>query len=186
MARNQRMGKVKRRVLILLAAGAALGLAQSPSKRRWILKQVPKELEKIKRKELYRAIRSLYESHLVEELEHNDGSFTFELSHQGKQKSLKFNLEKIKIKKLSKWDNKWRIAMFDIPEKKKRLREAIRFHLKQMGLLEYQKSVFISPYPCEDEVEFVLEYYSARRYIRFVLAEKLDNELHFMRKFKLC
>jgi len=183
---DPRMGTIKKKILILLTAGLALGLSRSPRQQSWILKQIPKELQKINKQALERAIKSLYASHLVNEKEHSDGSVTLVLSHQGKQKSLKFNIEKIEIKKPQKWDTKWRIVMFDIPEKKKRLREAIRFHFRKMGLIEYQKSVFVSPYPCENEIEFILEYYNARRFIRFILAENLDNEIHFMKKFNLC
>jgi len=75
--------------------------------------------------------------------------------------------------------------MFDVPEKQKRLREAIRDRFQSMGLLEFQKSVFVSPFPCMDEVEFILEFFNARRYVRFVLAEEIDNELHLKQKFKI-
>jgi phenylacetic acid degradation operon negative regulatory protein len=180
-----RMGSLKRKVLVLLAAGLALGLNRSYKRQRWIWSQIPKELEEIDRQSLRRAIYSLYTSHLIEEKNHKDGSTTFILSNNGKQQALRFNIEKIKIQKTNKWDKKWRIVMFDIPEKRKKLREVMRFHFKDMGLIEFQKSVFISPYPCEKEVEFILEFYNGRQYVRFIVAEQVDNSLHFMKKFNL-
>ena len=75
--------------------------------------------------------------------------------------------------------------MFDIPEKLKRLRETLRFHFKEIGLIELQKSVLVSPYPCDKEIEFILEFYNARKYVRFILAENIDNKLHLMKKFNL-
>jgi len=185
LGKRVRIGLTQKKILLFLQAGLALGLSHSPKQQAWILNQMPRELEKINRQTLNPSFYSLYHSHLIEEKEHKDGSCTFFLSHEGKEKVLRFNIEEIKIKKSSKWDKKWRIVMFDIPEKQKRLREAIRFHLKDMGLVEFQKSVFISPYPCENELEFVLEYYNARRYIRFILADKIDNSLHFEKKFNL-
>ena len=89
------------------------------------------------------------------------------------------------IVKTRKPDGKLRLVIFDIPEKLKKLREAIRYHFKKIGLIEFQKSVFISPYPCNKEVEFILEFYNTRRFVRFVLAEEIDNELHLMKKFDL-
>ncbi len=183
---DPRIGTLKKKIIVLLQAGLALGLSHSHKKQTWVWQQIPKELEKINKQALRRAISSLYISHLVEEKNHENGSIIFILSKNGKQKALKFNIEKIKIKKVSKWDKKWRIAMFDIPEKLKKVREAVRFHFKQIGLIEFQKSVFISPYPCHGEIEFILEYYNARKYIRFLIAEEIDNELHFMKKFNLC
>jgi len=108
------------------------------------------------------------------------------LSKNGKQKALQFDIEKMEIKKPVKWDRKWRIVMFDIPEKLKRLRDSLRIHFQEVGLIEFQKSVFVHPYPCNDEIEFILELYNARRYVRFIVAEEVDNELHLMKKFNLC
>lgn len=91
----------------------------------------------------------------------------------------------MEIKKPAKWDGKWRIVMFDIPEKLKKLRDSLRFHFRGIGLLEFQKSVFVHPYPCNKEIEFIIELYNAKKHVRFVLAEKVDNELHLKNKFSL-
>ena len=183
--KEPRMGSLKKKVLLLLAAGLALSLSHSGKKQWWILRQVPKEWEKINRQALDRAINSLYVSRLLEEKQGKDGTTTLVLSKNGKKETLTFNIDKMEIKKPKNWDKKWRLVMFDIPEKLKKLREAIRYHFKKIGLIEFQKSVFISPYPCNKEVEFILEFYNTRRFVRFVLAEEIDNELHLMKKFDL-
>ena len=131
-----RMGNLKKKVLLLLFAGLALGLTRSPKKHWWILKQIPKEWEKENHQALERAINSLYTSHLVEEKYNGDGTVTFILSENGKQKALRFNLEKLEIKKPARWDGKWRIVMFDIPEKLRRLRDSLRLHFREIGLIE--------------------------------------------------
>ncbi len=182
---DPRMGNIKKKILLLLSAGLALGLTRSPKKHFWILKQIPKEWEKINRQALQRAINSLYTSHLVEEKDHKDGTTTLVLNENGKQKVLRFNIGKLEIKKPTKWDEKWRIVMFDIPEKLKRLRDSLRLHFREVGLIELQKSVLVYPYPCSNEIEFILEFYNARKYVRFVLADKIDNELHLKKKFNL-
>lgn len=182
---EQRIGNLKKKVLLLLLAGLALGLTRSAKKQLWILKQIPKEWEKENRQALQRAINSLYVSHLIKEKNNKDGTTTLILSENGKQKALRFNIDKLEIKKPVKWDGKWRIVMFDIPEKLRRLRDSLRFHFKEMGLIELQKSVFVCPYPCSKEIEFILELYNARKYVRFVIAEKIDNELHLKKKFNL-
>ncbi len=181
-----RMGNLKKKIILLLLAGLALGLTRSPKKHSWILKQIPKELEKENRQALQRAINSLYTSHLLNEKHHRDGTTTLILSENGKQKALRFNIDNLEIKKPLKWDGKWRIVMFDIPEKLKRLRDSLRLHFQEIGLIELQKSVLVYPYPCNDEIEFILELYNARKHVRFVLAEKIDNQLHLMKKFNLC
>ena len=182
---NKRLGTTQRKILLLLLAGLALGLTRSHKKHWWILKQIPKEWEKINRQDLERAINSLYTSHLIEEKDNKDGTTTLILSENGKQRALRFNIDEMEIKKPVHWDKKWRIIMFDIPEKLRRLRDSLRLHFKEIGLIELQKSVFVFPYPCSDEIEFILEFYNARKYVRFVLAEKVDNQLHLMKKFNL-
>src|SRR3989338_7686683 len=182
---HQRIGNMKKKVLLLLLAGLALGLTRSPKKHWWILKQIPKEWRRENRQALERAINSLYTSHLVQEKENKDGTTTLILSENGKQKALRFNIDKLEIKKPTKWDRKWRIAMFDIPEKLRRLRDSLRLHFREIGLIELQKSVFVYPYPCRKEIEFILEFYNARKHVRFVLAERIDNQLHLMKKFNL-
>jgi DNA-binding transcriptional regulator PaaX len=183
--KTKRLGITQRKILLLLSAGLALGLTRSPKTHWWILKQIPKEWKKVDRQALERAINSLYISHLIQEKENKDGTTTLILSENGKQRALRFNLDNLEIKKPPKWDGKWRIVMFDIPEKLKRLRNSLRFHFKEIGLIELQKSVLVYPYPCNNEIEFILELYNARKHVRFVLAEKIDNELHLKKKFDL-
>ena len=93
--------------------------------------------------------------------------------------------DKMIIKTPKQWDKKWRIVMFDIPERLKRLRNSLRWHFREIGLIELQKSVFVHPYPCDDEIEFIVEFYNSRRYVRFVVAERIDSELHLRKKFDL-
>ena len=166
-------------------AGLALGLTHSPKQHFRILKDIPKEWDKINQQALSRAISSLYKSKLIDAKCNRDGTITLVLNDCGKKKALRFNLDNIEIKKPTIWDSKWRIVMFDVPERTRRLRDSLRFHFKEMGLMEFQKSVFVYPYPCEKEIEFIVEFYNARKYVRFIVADNIDNELHFRQKFKL-
>ncbi|MBI4008672.1 transcriptional regulator PaaX, partial [Candidatus Roizmanbacteria bacterium] len=43
-----------------------------------------------------------------------------------------------------KWDGKWRIVIFDIPEVNKRIRQVLRETLKVLEFWPLQKSVWIS------------------------------------------
>src|SRR3989344_4076427 len=48
--------------------------------------------------------------------------------------------------KSKKWDGKWRIIIFDIPQELHRERNILRRRLRSMGFYMLQKSVFIFPY----------------------------------------
>lgn len=90
----------------------------------------------------------------------------------------------MKIQEPKHWDGKWRMVLFDIPSSMKKLRDNFRFHLKRLGFYQYQKSVFIHPYPCQEEIDFLLELYSARRYVRQLVVSEIDNDLHLKKIFK--
>lgn len=47
-------------------------------------------------------------------------------------------------KKDERWDGKWRVVIFDIPEENRRVREALRETLKLMEFYPLQKSVWVS------------------------------------------
>jgi len=60
-----------------------------------------------------------------------------------------------------------------------------RYHLNQLGFYEFQKSVFVHPYNCKDEIDYLIEFYNLRRFVRFVEADSIDNELHLKKYFHL-
>lgn len=178
-------GTVQRKILLLLLGGLALGLSGSPRRYFRILKLIGREWKEINREALWRSIRGLYQSRLITEKQNRDGSITIELSEAGRKRALTYKLDEMKIKKPARWDGKWRIILFDIPERLKKVREALRFHLRHMDLKEFQKSVFICPYPCDEEIDFIVEFYNIRPHVRKITAQAIDNELHFKQKFSL-
>ena len=182
---SRKLGSTQKKILILLLGGLALGLSHSPKTSFQIIKEMKKEWDWINQQNLKRAIKKLYESKLIKEKENKDGTITLVLTDKGKEKALTYNLDDMEIKKPKQWDKKWRIVLFDVPEKARKIRDAFRDHLKNLGFYEFQKSVFVHPYNCQDEIEYLIEFYDARKFIRFVTADKIDNELHLKHYFRL-
>jgi len=179
------LGDTQKKILLLLLGGLALGLSHSPKTSFQIIKGIKEEWKEIDRQALRRAIKKLYESKLVQEKENPDGTVTLILTDKGKQKALTYNLDEMEIKKPKQWDGKWRVVLFDIPERIKKIREAMRMHFKNLGFYEFQKSVFVHPYDCQDEIDYLIEFYDIRRFVRFIVADSLDNELHLKQYFDL-
>ncbi|MBI4691952.1 MAG: CRISPR-associated endonuclease Cas2 [Candidatus Terrybacteria bacterium] len=179
------LGDTQKKILLLLMAGLALGLSHSPKTSFRVIKGLKEEWKNIDRQALRRAIKKLYESKLVKEKENSDGTVTLFLTDKGKQKALTYNLDEMKIKKPEQWDGKWRIVLFDIPKNGKKIREALRNHLNNLGFYQFQKSVFAHPYDCQDEIEYIIEVYDIRKFVRFMVAESIDNELHLKHHFEL-
>ncbi len=172
------------KILLLLLGGLALGLTRSPKGYFKITKEMHREWKKINHHSLSRSIRALYNSKLVKQNDNGDGTTTFILSKDGREVALRYDLEKMTILK-TKWDKKWRIVMFDIPEILKKVRDTFRYQLKKLGFIELQRSVFILPFECKNEIEYIIEFYNIRKHVRFIEANQIDNELHLKHKFQL-
>src|SRR3989344_571401 len=182
---NKRLGTFQRKVLLLLFGSLSFGFTYNLRQQLWILKQMKREWNKINRQALKRAIRSLYESKLVDMRDGAGDAVKMILTENGKKKALEYEIDEMIIKTPKIWDRKWRIIIFDIPEKYKKIREAMRQHLKRLGFYKLQKSVFVLPYECCNEIEFLIEFYNIRSYVRQIVAEKIDNELHLKEIFKI-
>lgn len=185
MFMRNRMGSVQKKILLLLLGGLALGLTRSPKKYFQTVKVISREWKEIDRRTLNQAIRSLYISKLVRTKGNRDGTFTLFLSKEGKEKALTYNLWNMKINNSGKWDGNWRVVLFDIPEYMKKVRDSMRLHLKNLGFFEFQKSVFVCPFLCSDEIEYIVEFYNIQKYVRLITAHEIDNELHLKKHFNL-
>ncbi|MEK7664691.1 MAG: hypothetical protein AAB361_00955 [Patescibacteria group bacterium] len=178
------LSPLSQKILLFLLAGAALSFSYSPRHPWKILKSASKEWKRISNEELRNEIRKLYQSKTISKKENDDGSVSILLTNKGKIKALKYNFDKITIDRKN-WDGKWRLVIFDIPEKIKKSRDALRWKIKELGFYELQKSVFVFPYQCEDEINFVIEYYNLRKYVRFGTLNAIDNEIHLKKIFNI-
>ncbi|MCR4328575.1 MAG: CRISPR-associated endonuclease Cas2 [Patescibacteria group bacterium] len=177
-------GKIQKRVLLLLQAGIALSLSISPQRQLRVLKGMHKEWKKIDSEVLSRSIQALYQSKLVSFHERGE-KVDMVLSKEGEKKVLTYAIDNISVKKPVRWDGKWRIVLFDIPKDEKKAREAFRSHLYRFGFRMLQKSVFVFPYPCDDEIDFLVECYELQRYVRRIVADDIDNGLHLKKIFNV-
>lgn len=104
-----------------------------------------------------------------------DGEDYYTLTLLGNKRAKRYQLDSMKIAQQKKWDGLWRLVMFDIPEEQKMARRGINLVLKKLGCAQYQKSVFITPYPCKKEIDFVGECFNARKYIRIITAREVEG-----------
>lgn len=105
-----------------------------------------------------------------------DGSVRVEITRNGLTKALSYKLDEMILRQSNKWDKKWRVVIFDIPEKYKRIRDVFRLRLQQLGLYFLQESVYVSPYPCFEEIEFLRELYGVSFKVRYLLVEKIEED----------
>lgn len=85
-----------------------------------------------------------------------------------------------------KWDKKWRLVIFDIPQEFHNERNRFRQKLKALGFYKVQKSVFAFPYPCEDELARICGQLNISDYINVIRAADLGlDNVEAMKFFKL-
>ena len=180
-----KVGKNQRKILLLLEAGCALSLSASPRQVFRIIRGAAAFWKVLNRLALQDSLRRLYESRLIDTKDHHDNSVTIVLTNSGKRKALTYKLDEMHIERPRVWDGKWRIIAFDIPERKRKARDALREHLERMGCHELQRSVFVHPFPCWDEVDFLTEFFHVRPHVRQILATEIDTAPHLRHIFRI-
>ncbi|MEA3293338.1 MAG: hypothetical protein U9P88_02675 [Patescibacteria group bacterium] len=178
------MSSIKQKILLLLLGGLAFGYSFTPGRQWKILNEISRGWKDINEQELIKEIRNLYRSKVVKKKENSDGSYTIVLTGKGKLKALTYHFEKMRIEN-KEWDGKWRLVSFDIPENIRDGRRALREKIKKLGFYELQKSVLVFPYKCRNEIEFIVEFFDLRKYVRFGVLESIDNEIHLKKIFDL-
>ena len=175
-AAEYRRGELVRDVLRLVGAGVVLGATVvAPNTAQLIDYFSPKGRRE--RNRLWNAIAHMERSGLVS-VEERDGVEYIHLTRSGR---IRFDEERIWELSLStprRWDHKWRIVMFDFPSHCKE-RHAFRSKLENFGFRPYQRSVFIYPHECAEEVRTVARWYGVEPHIRYIVA----TEIHDMRRF---
>ncbi len=87
--------------------------------------------------------------------------------------------------KPEKWDGKWRIVFFDVPEKKRRYRDELRSMLKIAGFKEFQKSIWIYPYSVPKFLKDILFEEGIKQYARFITTHDIEYDKDLRKKFNI-
>ncbi len=130
-------------------------------------------------------VKRMVKKNLVKYL-NKDGKVKLVLTDKGKNIAQEYLLRDYKqIEKPIKWDKKWRLVMFDISENKRKIRNLLRFHLKKVGFIQIQGSVWIYPYPCEEVVTIIKTNFKLSDEVVYVTTEPFERDIYFRKFFKL-
>ncbi|MDO8570351.1 MAG: hypothetical protein Q7R97_02100 [Candidatus Daviesbacteria bacterium] len=143
-----------------------------------------KEWEKFNQPRLKFLLKRLYQQKVVD-FKDTNGQTVITLTDKGRKKVLSYQLEEIMINKPPKWDGKWRIIIYDIRKERKILGDIFRRFLQKMQFLKLQKSVYLTPYPCDEQIEFLRQYYGLGEEVLYVIAQKVENEGVYKKYFGL-
>ncbi|TSC94399.1 MAG: PaaX family transcrtiptional regulator [Parcubacteria group bacterium Licking1014_1] len=169
------MSSVTNQILLYLYDCIDYGFSYRLKKGLFILDEFPSGWKKVNKKQIRDGIRDLNKLKFVQKKEKYDGSVIVSLTNKGRLRALNISFRNFNNRK-EKWDGKWRMVAFDIPDECKRGRNALRYRLKIAGFYELQESLFLYPYDCEKEVKDFIELFKLEKYVRFALLNFIDNE----------
>lgn len=89
------------------------------------------------------------------------------------------------VSRKKRWDKRWRMIMFDIPERRRKDRDRLRHFMLEAGFVQFQQSVWIYPYECEDLVTLLKVEMRLGNSVRYAIIEKLENDASLKRQFNL-
>ncbi|MFH1454844.1 MAG: hypothetical protein ABIF22_00755 [bacterium] len=107
------------------------------------------------------------------------------LTNEGKNKLEQFERMEFKVKIPKKWDEKWRVLIFDIKERKRSIRDKIRITLNFIGFIKLQNSVWVYPYDCEDLITLLKADFGIGREVLYMIVDKIENDRFLRNHFKL-
>jgi len=98
-----------------------------------------------------------------------------------------FALERarIGIVKKKRWDRRWRIVVFDIPERRKNARTRLRTFMQECGFVRLQNSVWVYPYDCEDLIALAKTEFHIGADALYMIVEQIEQDKHLRTHFDL-
>lgn len=126
-------------------------------------------------REIWQRFYSLKQKGNLEFVKEENGYSVYRLSEKGKEKIKKFIFDELFIKRPTTWDKKWRLVIFDIPEFQNKARWALRRKLKDLGFYQCQKSVWIHPFPCLEEIEFLKDTFGIKPFVKLFLVDEMTD-----------
>ena len=112
------------------------------------------------------------------------GDLALTLTDKGRAKLEAMHFEELHLPRGQRWDGKWRIISFDIPEDKRAARDALRRLLRELGFVLMHQSVWVQPLPCRRQVEQIKKSYGVGSHITLLEVTDFDQEAYFRRYFK--
>ena len=74
------------------------------------------------------------------------------------------------------WDEKWRVLIFDIPERRSNVRQQIRNTLRALGFLRFQDSVLVYPYDCEDLITLLKADFRVGDAMLYMIVDTIERD----------
>lgn len=152
--------------------GIVKGLGKQGSKKAW--------------RKFYQSLNYLNRRGYVKLVSRNGDEIKARITRRGESVLERFNLDSMKLSTNAPWDGKWRVVIFDVPNRKNSSRLAFTQKLKELGFIMVQKSVWTYPFECYKEVVVLRKFYEIERFVTYLEVVEVEDELEWRRKFNLA
>ena len=140
---------------------------------------------KKKWQELYRSLSYLRSKKFVETRVLSDGKIEVKVTSAGQEFIGVADFNNLTIEKPDVWDKRFRIVIFDIPKEKHGASIAFTGKLRELGFLMLQKSVWIYPYDCINEVILLRKIFEIDPYVKVMIVEAFEGDYSIRKHFSL-
>src|SRR3989344_1973722 len=180
-----RRGQLEAAILntLTLTGIVAVGLAAPPMLKLlkhidpdWIIKRDPRDL-------LYVVASRLKRKGLIK-FEKVQGKTRMLLTEQGRARARRAMLGN-PLPRKKRWDERWRILIFDIPESKRALRDKVRSIVSGFGFVRLQDSVWVFPYDCEDIITLLKAELRLGTQMLYIIADAIEYDKPLREQFGL-
>jgi len=164
-----------------LVTMAMLSPVGGPKIAKILLKQLGYKLKQLKNNAHYLRKRGL-----IEFIKENSNEVVVRITDNGRKYLKTFDIDNMSLNRSERWDGRWRLVIFDVPEKHKKAREALRKKLKDLYFVRLQDSAWVTPYPCDDEIRFLREIFNIPFNVDvFTLDDLKHHEINLKKHFKI-
>lgn len=103
------------------------------------------------------------------------------------QKVMRLEKEKaaLKTRQEKRWDRRWRMVVFDVPERRRKIRGRLCRTMQEVGFVRLQDSVWVYPYDCEDFIILLKAELNIGKDVLYAIAETIEHDAPLRRHFGL-
>lgn len=180
-----RLSQLQRAVLTTCAVGGiAIVTVMAPNVVGIIARLLKKEMEKRRMfpYSVFRSAKNLERKGFIQRALQN-GKESYVLTQAGRQ--ILARQTHVTNASRRSWDKRWRMLVFDITERRRKIRDTVRRILTKKGFVRLQDSVWVYPYDVEDMTTLLKTEYKLGPSMLYVIAASIENDKWLRRHFDL-
>lgn len=177
--------EITKDVFLWLGVAGAVAIAATSPYFGANLAQALSKRKRYKQKRVYDTFRRLQKEGCIDIREKNHQIY-IRLTEKGRKRAGIYQINNLRVKQPKKWDRRWRLILFDIEEMQRLKREAFRGALRNLGVKPLQKSVWLCPYDCKDEIDLLRDFFGlTQKELRYIVTDSLGDDREWRKEFVL-